>query len=283
MKILVVSDSHGRYDRLGTLMSMHADADEILFLGDGVRDLDALADDLPVRAVRGNCDLFGSGDLPTERLEELGGKRFFLTHGHRYGVKYSLEAAIAAFHPPVAGARVADIGASTGGFTDCLLQNGAACVYAVDAGHGQLHPRLRADCRVRVAEGLNARAITPADLSRMEDEWRAAHADPPSDFVGTVDGCVMDVSFISAKYIIEPLFACLADGADFICLIKPQFEVGRGGVGKGGIVKDDKLRMNAVRGVVEFATGCGFTHLGLIQSSIKGGDGNIEFLAHFRK
>ena len=181
----------------------------------------------------------------------------------RGGVK--LAGALSEFKVSPLGKRCIDIGASSGGFTDCLLQNGALHVISLDSGYGQLAESLRRDSRVTVIESYNARYIKTSDL-----EYQPELA-------------VMDVSFISAKYIIEPLFACLADGADFICLIKPQFEVGRGGVGKGGIVKDDKLRMNAVRGVVEFATGCGFTHLGLIQSSIKGGDGNIEFLAHFRK
>ena len=199
----------------------------------------------------------------------------------RGGLK--LEAAIAAFHPPVAGARVADIGASTGGFTDCLLQNGATCVYAVDAGHGQLHPRLRADCRVRVAEGLNARAITPADLSRMEDEWCAAHADPPSDFVGTVDGCVMDVSFISQTLIHPALAGVVRDGGWLITLIKPQFELTASALGKGGVVKRDKDRKTAVDRVLASAALCGFTSVAVIPSPIEGGDGNIEYLAYFHK
>lgn len=158
-----------------------------------------------------------------------------------------------------------DVGASSGGFTDCLLQNGAREVIAVDSGSGQLVESLRRDPRVKSIEGYNARYMRP------------------EDFPAPIELAVMDVSFISAKYIIEPLYACLADGADYVCLIKPQFEVGRGGLGKGGIVKDDRLRDAAVKGVVEFAEQIGFKVLGLVQSSIKGGDGNIEFLAHFKK
>lgn len=158
-----------------------------------------------------------------------------------------------------------DVGASSGGFTDCLLKNGAKEVIAVDSGTGQLVDSIRRDPRVRSIEGYNARYMTPAD------------------FGAPIELAVMDVSFISAKLIIEPLYPCLCDGADFICLIKPQFEVGRAGIGKGGIVKDDKLRDAAVRDVVAFAESVGFSALGLIRSPIKGGDGNIEFLAHFKK
>ena len=181
----------------------------------------------------------------------------------RGGIK--LAGALSEFKVSPAGKDCIDVGASSGGFTDCLLQNGANSVVAVDSGYGQLVKSLRDDPRVTTVENYNARYMKPEDFPH------------PFSFA------VMDVSFISAKYIIEPLYACLSDGADFICLIKPQFEVGKAGIGKGGIVKDDKLRRNAVDGVVEFAKTVGFDCLGLIQSSIKGGDGNIEFLAHFKK
>lgn len=181
----------------------------------------------------------------------------------RGGIK--LAGALAEFGVSPYGKCCLDVGASSGGFTDCLLQNGARCVIAVDSGSGQLVESLRRDSRVTSIEHYNARYMKP------------------EDFGAPIELAVMDVSFISAKYIIEPLFACLSDGADFICLIKPQFEVGRAGIGKGGIVKDDKLRDAAVRGVVEFAESIGFSCLGLIRSSIRGGDGNIEFLAHFKK
>lgn len=181
----------------------------------------------------------------------------------RGGIK--LAGALSEFKVSPDGKRCIDVGASSGGFTDCLLQGGAKSVVAVDSGYGQLVKSLRDDPRVTAVENYNARYMKP------------------SDFPHLFDLAVMDVSFISAKYIIEPLYACLSDGADYICLIKPQFEVGRAGLGKGGIVKDDKLRRDAVNGVVEFAMSVGFTCLGLVQSSIKGGDGNIEFLAHFKK
>ncbi len=181
----------------------------------------------------------------------------------RGGIK--LAGALTAFKVSAVGKRCLDIGASSGGFTDCLLQNGAEHVIAVDSGYGQLAESLRRDPRVSVIENYNARYIDPADL-----EYRAELA-------------VMDVSFISATHIIEPLGGCLADGADFICLIKPQFEVGRAGVGKGGIVKDDKLRRDAVNKVVSYAEEHGFRAAGVIESPIRGGEGNIEFLAHFIK
>ena len=181
----------------------------------------------------------------------------------RGGIK--LAGALSEFKVNPSGKNCIDVGASSGGFTDCLLQNGASSVFAVDSGYGQLAKPLCSDPRVSLIESYNARYMKP------------------SDFPHFFELAVMDVSFISAKYIIEPLYACLSEGADFICLIKPQFEVGRTGLGKGGIVKDEKLRLEAVGGVVEFAGGVGFSCLGLIQSPIKGGDGNIEFLAHFKK
>ena len=158
-----------------------------------------------------------------------------------------------------------DVGASCGGFTDCLLKNGAAHVIAVDSGSGQLADSLRHDDRVTVLENYNARYM------RAED------------FEYSPELAVMDVSFISATYIIRGIYDLLSEGGEFICLIKPQFEVGRSAIGKGGIVKDSKARDLAVKKVVEFAASVGFSVKGTVQSSIKGGDGNIEFLAHFVK
>ena len=169
------------------------------------------------------------------------------------------------FDVNVEGRLCLDVGASSGGFTDCLLQNGAEHVIAVDSGSGQLAESLRLDRRVTSIENYNARYMKP------------------SDFEYTPNFAVMDVSFISATYIIPAVFETLADGGDFICLIKPQFEVGRAGLGKGGIVKDSKTRDHAVKKVTVFASGVGFALKGIMQSSIKGGDGNIEFLAHFVK
>ena len=158
-----------------------------------------------------------------------------------------------------------DVGASSGGFTDCLLQHGAKHVIAVDSGSGQLAESLRQDERVTAIENYNARYMKP------------------SDFQYAPSLAVMDVSFISATYIIPSVYDVLSEGGEFVCLIKPQFEVGRAGIGKGGIVKDSKVRDNAVKKVTDFAREVGFYVNGIVQSSIKGGDGNIEFLAHFVK
>lgn len=158
-----------------------------------------------------------------------------------------------------------DVGASSGGFTDCLLKSGAKHVIAVDSGSGQLNQAIRQDERVTVFENYNARYM------RRED------------FDYSPELAVMDVSFISATYIIPAVYDVLTDGGEFICLIKPQFEVGRSNLGKGGIVKDSKIRLLALKKVTDFAEECGFKLLGTVQSPIKGGDGNIEFLAYFVK
>lgn len=176
-----------------------------------------------------------------------------------------LEGALLAFKIPVRGRYALDIGASSGGFTDCLLQNGAARVIAADVGSGQLVPSLRSDPRVFVMENFNARYMNAEDLPYLPDL------------------CVMDVSFISATHIIPAVYRTLADHADFICLVKPQFEVGRAGVGKGGIVRDEALRADALRRVSAFAEQYGFAARGSIVSPIPGGDGNIEYLVHFEK
>jgi 23S rRNA (cytidine1920-2'-O)/16S rRNA (cytidine1409-2'-O)-methyltransferase len=181
----------------------------------------------------------------------------------RGGMK--LEAALDAFGINVSGKSAVDIGASTGGFTDCLLQRGAKHVIAVDSGFGQMIERLRLDDRVTVIENYNARFMQGEDLEYS-----------PSL-------CVMDVSFISATYIIPAVASVLADGGAFVCLIKPQFEVGRSGLGKGGIVKNDRLRKEAVDRVTECAVSEGLSLMGVVRSPIEGGDGNIEYLAYFRK
>ena len=158
-----------------------------------------------------------------------------------------------------------DVGASSGGFTDCLLQRGATSVIAIDSGSGQMVSSLAKDPRVKLIENYNARYMKP------------------QDFDESIELAVMDVSFISATLIIPSLYTCLNNGADFICLIKPQFEVGRSGLGKGGIVKSPELRQQAVNKVISSAFAVGFECLGVIDSPISGGDGNIEYLAHFRK
>ena len=200
----------------------------------------------------------------------------------RGGLK--LEAALTAFPVKVGGCAVADIGASTGGFTDCLLQNGAARVYAIDAGHGQLHPRLSADPRVRSAEGVNARNLTAEHLLAIESAWQASHPTlPPVSFDGYVDGGVMDVSFISQTLIHAALARIIRRDGWLISLIKPQFELTRSALDKKGIVKRDRDRQVAVENVLASARLWGFEAVSVIPSPIEGGDGNREFLAYFVK
>lgn len=179
----------------------------------------------------------------------------------RGGLK--LEAALDAFGISVAGVVAIDVGASSGGFTDCLLQRGASLVYAVDSGNGQLHPKLLADKRVRSMEGCNARYL------------RADDFDPSPSFA------VMDVSFISQTLLYPALCGVMAGGGVLVSLIKPQFELDRASLGKGGIVKDERYRRRAVSRVTAEAETQGFHLKGLIESPIVGGDGNIEYLAAF--
>ncbi len=198
----------------------------------------------------------------------------------RGGLK--LEAALNAFPVDVRGAVVADIGASTGGFTDCLLRAGAARVYAIDAGHGQLHPTLLADARVRSAEGINARVLTPATLIGIEEAHRGtATLDP--DFDGRVAGCVMDVSFISQTLIHPAIAGVLFPGGWLISLIKPQFELDGRGLGKHGVVRSERDRRAAVERVLTSARAVGLEMHSVIPSPIEGGDGNREWLGYFTK
>ena len=208
-----------------------------------------------VMVKKASFDVDGSEEITVDKSVKE-----FVSRG---GVK--LKGAITQFKIDVKDRLCLDVGASSGGFTDCLLQCGAKHVIAVDSGSGQLADSLRRDESVTSIEGYNARY--------MKSE----------DFDYTPDLAVMDVSFISATYIMPAIFDVLKEGADFICLIKPQFEVGRSGIGKGGIVKDSKVRDSAVKKVLDFATDVGFTVKEIIQSPIRGGDGNIEFLAHFVK
>lgn len=176
----------------------------------------------------------------------------------RGGLK--LEAALDGFGVDVTGRKACDIGASTGGFTDCLLRRGARMVYAVDVGHGQLHPSLRENARVRSLEGCNARTLTPAETE------------------GLCELAVTDVSFISQLYILPAASGILTDGGMYIGLIKPQFEAGRQWVGRGGIVRDREAHLLAVMRVVAGAQENGLCCTGLLRSPVPGGDGNTEFL-----
>lgn len=180
----------------------------------------------------------------------------------RGGLK--LQAALDEFGVDVNEAICLDIGASSGGFTDCLLKRGAKKVYAVDSGSGQLHPLLRGDERVISLENMNARYISDKQIPEK------------------IDIAVMDVSFISQTKLYQAIIPLLKEKAVLLTLIKPQFEVGRSGVGKGGIVRDPKKRKEAVDSVIDFASYVGLEALGVIESPIKGGDGNTEYLAHLR-
>jgi len=181
----------------------------------------------------------------------------------RGGLK--LDGALKAFKINTQNKLALDIGASSGGFTDCLLQNGVKHVISVDSGIGQIADFLREDERVTVIEKYNARYMNSEDFEYVPDL------------------AVMDVSFISATYIIPAVYKILAPEGDFICLIKPQFEVGKSLIGKNGVVKSEKARQKAVEKVTSFAMEQGFSVVGVILSSIEGGDGNIEYLAYFRK
>lgn len=181
----------------------------------------------------------------------------------RGGLK--LEHALREFGVDVQGLTCLDVGASTGGFTDCLLQHGARRVVAIDVGHNQLDWRIRSDQRVEAREGVNARHLTASDFSEK------------------FDLAVMDVSFISATKVIPAIVPLLNNGGRFITLIKPQFEVGRGEVGKGGIVTDPAKHERVIEEVNQSAKDAGLVVRGCVASLIKGADGNQEFLALYEK
>ncbi len=178
---------------------------------------------------------------------------------------YKLAYALAEFKISLAGLRCLDIGASTGGFTDCMLQNNAASVLAVDVGHDQLADALRNDPRVIVREGTDLRVLSP-DTEGL-----------PAEFASC------DVSFISLKQIIPLLPALLTDSAQAVLLVKPQFEAGRHALNKNGIVRDDKIRRQVLRDIRDFSAQYGFLPLHDCPSPIQGGSGNIEYLLHLQR
>jgi 23S rRNA (cytidine1920-2'-O)/16S rRNA (cytidine1409-2'-O)-methyltransferase len=181
----------------------------------------------------------------------------------RGGLK--LEKALGEFSIDPSGFVCLDVGASTGGFTDCLLQHGARRVVAVDVGRNQIDWRLRTEPRVEVREGVNARHLTPAD------------------FAERFDLAVMDVSFISATKVLPAIAPLLKEGGRAVVLVKPQFEVGKGEVGKGGIVTDPRQHARVVEEVNAAARALGLTLGGVTESPITGADGNREFLALYEK
>ncbi len=194
------------------------------------------------------------------RLKEGAAPQRYVSRG-----ALKLEGALAAFPIDPRGRVCADLGASTGGFTDLLLQRGAARVYAIDVGYGQLHARLRADPRVVVRERENARQLTAEALGE------------PVDLV------VGDLSFISLRLILPAVKAILRPGGEAILLVKPQFEVGKGEVGKGGVVRDDAKRRGALEAVAAAARALGFEVLGHAESPIEGPAGNREWLLALRR
>jgi 23S rRNA (cytidine1920-2'-O)/16S rRNA (cytidine1409-2'-O)-methyltransferase len=177
---------------------------------------------------------------------------------------FKLEGALEDFHVGVAGQICLDVGASTGGFTDCLLQNGATRVYCVDVNTDQLAWKLREDPRVKRIE-KNARELTATDIPEAAEV------------------VVADVSFISVKKILPGAYECAASDAEFLILVKPQFELEREDVGKGGIVRDPKLHEVAIKSVREAASALGLSVLGVAPSHLPGAEGNQEYFLHARK
>ncbi len=196
----------------------------------------------------------------TVTIEVRGSENPYVSRG---GTK--LEKALDEFGLTPEGLICMDIGASTGGFTDCMLQRGAAKVIAVDVGYGQFAWKLRQDPRVVCMEKTNIRHVIPEDIA------------------DTIAFATVDVSFISLTKVLEPIRALLADGADVVCLIKPQFEAGRDKVGKKGVVRDETVHREVIERILAYAREHGFIvcHLGF--SPIKGPEGNIEYLVHLRK
>lgn len=194
------------------------------------------------------------------KLEVKGSSLKYVSRG---GLK--LEKAVAQFDFSLEDKICMDIGASTGGFTDCMLQNGAKKVYSVDVGHGQLDWKLRNDERVVCMEKTNFRYMVPGDI---EDE---------------LDFASVDVSFISLTKILLPARALLKPDGEMVCLIKPQFEAGRDKVGKKGVVREPEIHEEVVCKIIDYADAVGFDILHLDFSPIKGPEGNIEYLVHIRK
>ena len=196
----------------------------------------------------------------TAKLEVRGATPRYVSRGG-----YKLEKAMQSFPIDLKGKITMDIGASTGGFTDCMLQNGAEKVYSVDVGYGQLDWKLRNNPQVINLERTNIRYITE---EQVPDK---------------IDFFSVDVSFISLKLVLPPARLLMSDNATAVCLIKPQFEAGRENVGKKGVVRDPKVHQTVVESIVDFAVNNGFDVLGLDYSPIKGPEGNIEYLCYIIK
>ena len=202
----------------------------------------------------------GMSVTPQDTIDVRGEKLPFVSRG---GLK--LDKAIRVFALQLDGLVCMDIGASTGGFTDCMLQNGAKKVYSIDVGYGQLAWKLRTDARVVNMERTNFRYLTPEDISEAPD------------FAS------VDVSFISLKIILPVLYTLLKENGSCVCLVKPQFEAGREHVGKKGVVRDPDVHCKVLQTIADFAFSSGFSVLGADFSPIRGPEGNIEYLLLLRK
>jgi 23S rRNA (cytidine1920-2'-O)/16S rRNA (cytidine1409-2'-O)-methyltransferase len=213
--------------------------------------------------VRVNSRPAAKADLKVDAATEIAVVGAVSEYASRGG--YKLAAAIEHFNVEVTGRRALDVGASTGGFTDVLLQRGAASVIALDVGYGQLAEKLRRDPRVDVMDRTNIRNVAPADLPYVPDL------------------VVIDASFISLRLVLPAVIAIAAPNAEIIALVKPQFEVGKGKVGKGGVVRDEALRKEALAAIVTFAREAGLGVVGSIESPIHGAAGNLEYLVRMRK
>ena len=200
-------------------------------------------------------------NFPAEAVIEVRGNT--LKYVSRGGLK--LEKAMENFDVTLAGKICMDVGSSTGGFTDCMLQNGAVKVYAVDVGHGQLAWKLRNDELVVCMEKTNIRYVTPEDVADK------------------INFSSIDVSFISLTKVLGPVKELLSDDGQIVCLIKPQFEAGREKVGKHGVVRDSAVHLEVIEKVIDFAISIGFEVLNLEFSPVKGPEGNIEYLLHLQK
>ena len=203
-----------------------------------------------------------AGTTFDEEKAQIEIKGHTLPYVSRGGLK--LEKAIEVFGVDVKGKVCMDIGASTGGFTDCMLQNGADHVYSIDVGRGQLAWKLRQDPRVICMEKTNIRYVTSEQIPEK------------------IDFASVDVSFISLKKVLGPARELLQDDARMVCLIKPQFEAGREKVGKKGVVRDKAVHLEVVEKILDYAAGIGFQILNLEFSPIKGPEGNIEYLVHLK-
>jgi len=196
----------------------------------------------------------------TDKIELRGETLRYVSRG---GLK--LEKAVNVFSPVLEGRVCIDAGSSTGGFTDCMLQNGAAKVFAIDVGYGDLAWKLRTDERVVSMERTNIRYVKPEDIGEQ------------------ADFCSIDVSFISLTLVVPAIRELLKDNGELVCLIKPQFEAGRDKVGKKGVVRDPAVHIAVIEKIKNFLLENGFDLLGLDYSPVKGPEGNIEYLAYAKK